>query len=85
MAVIRSSAAMDPLASTTNMIKLPILLSRTFSRKSQCSMSRAVSPVASCLRRFWKGAAARNVASNAKSSIFPFEFCRQHSGLFGVA
>src|SRR5450759_952212 len=68
VAAIRCSASIDADASTTNTMRLPILRSRTFCRRStRSSFSR--SP-ARRPRFFCIGAAARTVASMARSLTF---------------
>jgi hypothetical protein len=68
VAAIRCSASIEAEASTTKTIRFPVFRSRTFSRRSPRSSSIR-SPVARP-RRTWNGAAARMVASTARSVTF---------------
>ena len=71
-ATIRRCAPIEPLASTTKRIRLPVLVSRTFSRMSHGSTKSTLFEGSADARRRsrWWGAAARSVASSAKSVTF---------------
>ena len=72
MAAIRSATAIDQEASTRKRIRLETFFTRTFFWKSMGWIAKATFLRCSCLR-FWNGAAARRVASKARSSVAPFE------------
>ena len=68
VAFIRSATAMDQEASTKKRTRFATRLTRTLRCRSLFSMAKA-RRFRFSTRRFWKGAAARSVASKAMSSV----------------